>query len=189
MLIKAATDHIRTNVAFDKLCLAKWAQGAEENLWSEDYKCHAEGVEQALRIEQVGFGSVTINTPATKKAILAAIENNDSQFFVWFGRVLSTDWASKGKMPKFLAFLLGHWDRADDGLPELLYLTMSGVTDVCSTVLGETYTEDAVTKRCKRLGLLSSPGKKIKVTPGNKKLTFLTPDGETFLWPAAPRTS
>lgn len=192
--IRAATDHVRTDLVFRCLRLTSWLQKAEDLSFSEDPKLRAAGMEYSMRLEQVGFGTVPLNTPTVKAAVLDAAERNDRDFFVWFGRIIKTDWMkevsenlkfskSGGKL-LLPFFLLEHWDRPADGLPEFLYLTKKGVADVCSVVLREDWAEGTIRRRCKRLGLLSSTGRKIQVMRKDVTLTFLPPDGQEFVWPS-----
>jgi hypothetical protein len=188
--IKAATNLARTNLFFERSGLNKGMRGVESNLWSDDEKCHAKGVFEMLRMEMT-LSSITLDTPAIRKAVIAALEKNDVSFFVWVGRILSTNGLqaklNRNKLPNFL---LDHWDRAASGLPELFYLTKKGVTDVCEAALGNIYTEDAISKQCQRLGLLSFSGRKIRVTREkmaahtHPRLVFQRPDGTRFFWPS-----
>ena len=121
-----------------------------------------------------------LNTTDLKRVMVEAAEKEDRNFFVWIGKIVSRKFALK--IPPLTKFLLDHWDRAVDGLPELFYLSKSGVTDVCCVALGESITEDAVIKQCRRMELLTFTGKKIRVEQHVEGLRFVKPNGKSFAW-------
>ena len=117
------------------------------------------------------------------EVIAKAVIANDVRFFIRLGKTLSSrpkraeDYpVEKGETPKpdnAVRFLLSHWAKPKDGLPELFYLTPQDLAEVCNYCLGVKYhTADALVKLRQRLGLLPFKRRKIRVIVEDGKLKF-----------------
>jgi hypothetical protein len=90
---------------------------------------------------------------------LRALRKGDGHFFVRFGRLLSKMFVfiedTKYPLVQVLPFfLIDHWARPKDGLPEFCYLTPSDLTAVCIEHLGnESLEEEGIVKLRQRLKL------------------------------------
>lgn len=117
------------------------------------------------------------------KVIAQAVEDDDMEFFIKLGTVLSkapvewTTYRMEPGMPPTLTrleqFVLTHWATAKDGLPELFYLTPEGLAAVCNFSLRtRQITADSVVKLRQRLGLKPFKRQKLAAILVGNELRF-----------------
>jgi hypothetical protein len=113
-----------------------------------------------LRAYQFELGRILfpLNGAEAKGLVLKAIDAADIKFFVRLGKVLSKEALPPVKrlMDNDLeGFLITHWAKRKDGLPELFYLTPDALTLLCREKLGKKgLSRDVVVKTRQRLGLM-----------------------------------
>lgn len=133
-----------------------------------------------------------LDTPSVMGVFIRALKRNDYGFFGRLGRVLSRKpelFHSENRFTKLEQFLLRHWAKRRDGLPELVFLAPEGLTDVCSVALGKEFTRDALVKLRQRLKLKSFVRAKIFVHRDGDILRYIRVDknGREFLSTTPPR--
>jgi hypothetical protein len=119
------------------------------------------------------------NDARFKRVVMRALDEYDLEFFVRLGATLKRKrgffWMSE-RISKLEHFLLDHWAKRKDNLPELFRLTAKDLTTVCNRRLKHQLSEDAVVKTRQRLGLKPFKRRKLLLKGKGDKLEFLEPD-------------
>ena len=103
--------------------------------------------------------------PLTANVIHGAARANDVEFFIKLGKALGKKLDPYSSTTQLDRFLIDHWASRKDGLPELCFLTGSGLFTVCSLVYRNQCKDiRSVTIQRDRLGLISHEEFKLKVT-------------------------
>jgi hypothetical protein len=122
-----------------------------------------------------------LRTAEWRDVILDAAQSNDHGFFISLGRTLSTPARLEKVNMNLKRFLVEHWAKRADGLPEFFYLSTKHLVEICHRHLGETVTEneDAMNKIWRRLGLKTL--KRARLEPVEGTMQFKRPDGWLYV--------
>jgi hypothetical protein len=140
-----------------KVLHPKQGQTEEQNL-----------AERALLWLEVGQNR-DLREPSYASVIDAAVKRNDHRFFVRLGKNLSRkpytmeSLMANEPQRKIESFLVRYWATKRNDLPELFYLTPTGLADAVYVHVGVRVTEDSLVKMRQRLGLEAFKRAKVHV--------------------------